>query len=215
MGRRRGIGAYRGVSGDADSRSIELAPHRIDGYDNVYDYLAEAVHLYGLSSRDRDVRLRLFRKLLALYGECGFESRLKSALLRSDMIELLDEAKAALRRSLALAKPYLASQLLPVIARWRTEDALALTPVILAERGGVPNPAVNVAEALRYVPYGASGPLLAALAQDDDSVVADEARRSLASFNRQSGSRRSGMAIPRRPFSFRALDKIGRVGVFA
>jgi hypothetical protein len=70
---------FRKLEHFVDSRLHDracLEPHRLHGYDNVYDLLADAVDLMRLnrSDRERD-RERVFGKLLALYGPCWFEGR--------------------------------------------------------------------------------------------------------------------------------------------
>lgn len=131
---------------------VTLSPHRIHGYDNVYDEIAQAVRAYGLSGGDASVRERLYRKLLYLYGPLRFESRLKGALLREEGLKdgLYSEVIAAIERALALGEPYLASQLLPVAAKWAPSEAPRLIALFSACPAQTPDPAANVAEALEY-----------------------------------------------------------------
>ena len=164
-------------------QAMEFAPHRIYDYDNVYDELAEAVYLFGLSSVDhRDDRVRVFRKLLALYGPCFFESKLKRALLRLDFSELAPDVRGALERALGLGRVYLASQLLPPLARWEGEAARPLLERILsaARDPRRPDPLSNVAEALGYLPGPDSRRRLEQYARSGERAVSDEARRALA-----------------------------------
>lgn len=164
-------------------RQMEFAPHRIYDYDNVYDELAEAVYLFGLSSVDhRADRLRVLQKILALYGPCGFESKLKRALLRLDFPELAPDVRDALERALALGDVYLASQLLPPLARWEGEAVRPLLARVAAAPRDPrrPDPLSNVAEALGFLPGPDSRHRLEQFARSADRAVSDEARRALA-----------------------------------
>ena len=164
-------------------RKMEFAPHRIYDYDNVYDELAEAVYLFGLSSVDyRADRVRVFRKLLALYGPCSFESGLKRALLRLDFPELASDVRAALERALEMGRVYLASQLLPPLARWEGEAARPLLARFLSapREPRRPDPLLNVVEALGYLPGPDSRRQLQQYQQSQDPAVSDEASRALA-----------------------------------
>ncbi len=71
------------------------------------------------------------------------------------------------------------SQLLPVLANWRPEAAWALFPSFLQSPSAVPNPAANVAEALRYIDSPASRELANRLARHPNRAVAAEALESL------------------------------------
>jgi len=161
---------------------MEFAPHRISDYDNVYDELAEAVYLFGLSSVDsRDDRLRVPGKLLALYGPCFFESKLKRALLRLDLPALASDGRAALERALGLGRVHLASQLLPPLARWVGEAVRPLLAQIVAapREARAPDPLSNVAEALGYLPGSESRRRLERYALLPNPAVSDEAHRAL------------------------------------
>ena len=159
----------------------EFYPHRIYGYDNIYDVLSDALGDFrGRSDEFREQRQRLFEKLLQLYGPFDFEGDLKFALLKCDFPELERAIEGAIARALQVGKPYLASQLLPPLARFNQAAALARFPRFTGLGKASPNPDVNVAEALRYVSADVSVPLLQQLSQHRDKVVADEARKSLA-----------------------------------
>ncbi len=157
----------------------EFAPHRIYDYDNVYDELAYAVYLYGLSSKHETDRKRIFEKLLRLYGPSQFESKLKYALLKSDFHELSPAVKEAIERAVALNRPYLASQLLPVLARWEPGKAWDLIPQFLSYPRQTPDPVLNVAEALGYINRSESKNLLRDLENSSDTLIAQKARESL------------------------------------
>jgi hypothetical protein len=62
-------------------REIVFEPLRRYGYDNIYDIFAEAIEIYGYTQKNHQSIIEAYRKLLELYGECIFESRLKIALL--------------------------------------------------------------------------------------------------------------------------------------
>lgn len=171
-------------------RQMEFAPHRIYDYDNVYDEMAGAVDLFGLSSAEhQDDRVRILQKILALYGPCFFESKLKDALLDSDFSELLPDTQAALERALKLNRMYLASQLLPPLARWEGEavrpllERFSLPP---SSREQAPDPRTNVAEALGYLPGLQSRQQLAVMAQSPETVIAEEAQAALSKLSGRS-----------------------------
>ena len=155
------------IDGRVDQR-LTLAPHRIWDYDNGYDEMAHAVSLYALSSdTEWPARLRILGKLLALYGPCFFESNLKAALLALEpalAAELGPAMRAALARTQEKGQLYLASQLLPPLARVDSAAARALVnafPGLL--RKAAPKPSAgeadsiraNVLEALGYLPVSA------------------------------------------------------------
>ncbi|QDT24735.1 hypothetical protein Enr10x_00250 [Gimesia panareensis] len=158
-----------------DRQGIEI-PHRIHGYNNLYDEFAYAVFLWNDSQKRTADRRRIYSRLLALYGECDFESKFKHALLNSDFSELLPEVIQAMQRATARDKIYLASQLLPVIARWDTEAAWDLFDEFLKQPAQTPHPAINVAEALGYFDSDAGLQLLKKLIVHPDSVVANQAK---------------------------------------
>jgi len=165
---------------------LEFAPHRLYGYDNVYDILADAVSIYGLNSDDRrEQRQRVFAKLLQLYGPCDFERWLRDALLDSDFLELAPAIDQAITRALRFKKPYLASQLLPSLARFDPSRAIARFDEFSGLGPMTPNPEVNVAEALRYVPPDVGRPRLEKLIHHKDHVVANQAKDSLAAISAQ------------------------------
>ncbi|WP_223648956.1 hypothetical protein [Hymenobacter psoromatis] len=155
------------IDGRVDQR-LTMAPHRIWDYDNGYDEMAWAVDLYGLSPEaQRPAQLRVLGKLLALYGPCFFESNLKAALLDLALplaAELGPAMRAALARTQEAGQLYLASQLLPPLARVDSAAARRLVdafPGLL--RQAAPKPSAgeadsiraNVREALGYLPASA------------------------------------------------------------
>lgn len=166
-----------------DIRIDELGvniPHRILSYNNIFDELAYAVYLYGDVGQRTADQVRIYKKLLSIYGPCDFESKLKTALLCSEYKELFGDVENACRRSIDLGKKYLASQLLPVIARWDQATAWKLIPLFLEEAVVTPNPTANVVEALKYVEPSLGTPLLHQLVSHADSVVANEAKQLIA-----------------------------------
>jgi hypothetical protein len=154
-------------------------PHRIYGYNNVYDELAYAVYLFGHCQRRVTDQKRIFSKLLNLYGPYDYESKLKHALLKTDFRGLLADVEQASQRAMTFGKFYLASQLLPVIAKWNAGIAWRLFPLFLEMPIQTPNPAVNVAEALEYIDSDEARSQLRQLCHHPDPVVAGEASRVL------------------------------------
>jgi hypothetical protein len=104
----------------------------------------------------------LFRRLLGLYRPADFESRLKYALLRWNGLELVPDVLAAIHRAEHLCKRYLASQLLPPLARWQGAACMAvLAPFTQAKDD--PNPKVNVAESIQFLNPETAKPILSTL----------------------------------------------------
>jgi hypothetical protein len=158
----------------------EFAPHRIYGYDNVYDELAEAVQFYGSDGSDRAAQVRILRKILKLYGPNVFESSLKSALIGRDFPELAPDIQEALDRALAHGRIYLASQLLPPLAKYRPQIAWSYRSQFLRSPDDeVPHPACNVAEALQFIATPEARALLEKLRHHPGHAVPEVAEESL------------------------------------
>lgn len=162
----------------------EISPHRIENYDNVYDDLAYAVHLYGLTGKDFFAQQRIFKKLLNIYGYCHFQSLLKLSLLKSECPEIIQDVQAAIERSLKNGYEYLASQLLPVLAKWQPEIAWLYVEKFMSFPKQTPDPIANVAEALKYIHTNESLTILKQLRKHDDYAVSEEATKSLSSFSK-------------------------------
>lgn len=158
-----------------DRLGVEVE-HRIYGYNNIYDEFAYAMKLYAISCRRLPDQCRIYRKLLALYGEFCFEGRLKQSLLSVDSSELLPDVIDASHRAWERGRFYLASQLLPVIASWSPPLAWELLPRFLTDAIVTPNPTANVVEALSYIRTLEGTQLLLRLAEHPDEVVSNEAR---------------------------------------
>jgi HEAT repeat protein len=159
---------------------IQLAPHRLYGYDNVYDLLAEAIEIYGYTQQDHKEIIDIYRKLLDLYGECTFESRLKIALLNHQYDVLANEVIQAINRAINNKRYYLASQLLPVLAKWGYREIVkTLISNFMTWPQHSPNPLSNVAESLRYLHDFESLSLLNTLQNHQDSSVSEQAKASL------------------------------------
>jgi len=165
----------------------EISPNRIYDYDNVYDELAYAAHLYRLTVGETPEGVRIFRKLLGLYGTCRFESRLKHALLKTQGTELLPDVRAAMERAWNAGHEYLASQLLPPLARWDPEGAEAWSLKLMNAKD--PLALANVAEALAYVDTEHARTLLRRLAAHPERAIADQASDSLAKLSAASADR--------------------------
>ncbi len=163
-------------------RLAEFYPHSIYGYDNVYDVLADSLSDLRYRGNDlrREQRQRVFEKLLALYGEFEFRGELKGALLVCDFAQLEGPIDQAMTRAFHYQRTYLASQLLPPLARFNPARAVQRCPEFSGFARLSPNPEVNVAEALVYVPPEISRPQLEKLTQHRDKVIAQQAKSSLA-----------------------------------
>ncbi|WP_020408551.1 hypothetical protein [Hahella ganghwensis] len=159
-----------------------FSPNRITGEDNVYDELSYAVHLYGLSEGNKERMLKAFKKILAIYPDYYFESKLKLGLLSNDFVELIPFIEKAINNTLSLGKTYQASQLLPVLTKldpdkgWQTIQQFTNLPA------STPNPKANIAEALKYYPSEESLELLNTYTKNQDPAVALEAEQSLKYF---------------------------------
>lgn len=155
------------VDGRVDQR-LALAPHQSGGSDNGYDEMAQAVGRYGLApAARRPAQLRVLGKLLAPYGPCFFAAHLKAALLALEpplAAELGPAMRAALARTQEEGQLYLASQLLPPLARVDGAAARALLdpfPALLQQAAPKPSAEeanrirANVLEAVGYLPVSA------------------------------------------------------------
>jgi hypothetical protein len=121
---------------------------------------------------------RLYRKLLALYGPCIFESKLKQVLLDCDVRDLSDDVLAAIERAWNLDRAYLASQLLPVLARWSPEHFWRLVPRFV-DASDEPPPVLNVIEGLGHVMGPDRDALLKKLSTHRDDRVAGAAQKEV------------------------------------
>ena len=105
---------------------IELEPHRIWGQDNVYDIIARAFSItLRFTDYNKEEVIISLSNILSLYGECFFESKLKYALIDSDVPQLLPSIKQAMQAALNHERYYQASQLLPVLAKYDKAYAFA------------------------------------------------------------------------------------------
>lgn len=159
---------------------MEFSPHRITGEDNFYDELADAVSIYFGATGDTSNTLRIFRKLLTLYPLHFFQGHLKYALLARPFPELATDLIAALKSSLTSGRIYQASQLLPPIAQISPGDAWELIPIFIDAEPSVPDPAANVAEALKYIRSEESKALARKYLLHNGPGVSNEAKRTLA-----------------------------------
>ncbi|MEZ0609897.1 hypothetical protein ACAW74_15370 [Fibrella sp. WM1] len=109
-------------------QTITLEPHRLWDEDNVYDVIADALSVAILSGYEVEKILTVIRPILALYGTCYFESKLKHVLVKLNTPALLPNIEEALQLALDNKRYYQASQLLPVIAHYNTASALSKLP---------------------------------------------------------------------------------------
>lgn len=156
-----------------------FSPNRITDEDNVYDELSYAVHLYGLSGGNRSNMLKLFTKLLAIYPKYFFESKLKHSLLRNEFAELIPSIEDAISKTLASGKHYQASQLLPALTKLDPEKGWQAMQKFINLPESVPDPAANIAEALKYLSPHKAESLLQQYVSSESPGVAEEARKSL------------------------------------
>lgn len=96
---------------------IEFEPHRIWGEDNVYDVISDALYISMMNGQSRNAILPILKKILSMYGDHFFESRLKTVLMKINSIELLQDIKNAIQSALENERYYQASQLLPVVTK--------------------------------------------------------------------------------------------------
>ncbi len=157
-----------------------FAADRLTGADRRYDLLAEAIHLYLLSGGSQTRAAAAFNALLALYPHHYFQSQLKRALLHHATRDMADRIAESMQACLAAGKTYQGSQLLPVLAKLAPQRCWKMLSLFAALPGDIPDPATNVAEALRYIPSPESDAMLAQYLLHDGGGVAAEARASLA-----------------------------------
>lgn len=170
-------------------KKIEVSPHRINGDDNVYDEIAKAIKISAFNDSTGifdNQRRRIVKKLLKLYGECYFESNLKYLLLddalngNDKFKDLLPDVEKAFIRCVKMKRNYLASQLLPVIAKWQSSLTYQFINAVRQMPAETPNPANNLAEALRFIPSPQSVQMLTQLKNNSDEAVRSEAEKSLS-----------------------------------
>ena len=179
-----GMAAIERMFDERVHRRGSLSPHRLYDYENCYDWLAEAAELYATAGGDRRRTIDVYRRALALYGDQRFECRLKEALMQlREEDGLIGDVEAAIRRSLARGRVYLASQLLPVIASWRADAFWDWLPSFEeAPADLLPNPLCNVAEGLGIVGTTRGKERLEAMRAHPDSGVRFEVEEALGRF---------------------------------
>lgn len=158
----------------------EISPHRLYGYDNVYDEIAWALYLsIDNDQKPSDYVFSLMKKLLKLYGPCDFEGSIKLCLLDIECSKIIDDIYEAFIRALDFNKEYLASQLLPVIAKWNHSKRWDIIQTILKADKQTPDPAHNVAQALGYINTDQSKKILLDLSKHSENSIVEEAQKSL------------------------------------
>ncbi len=133
-------------------KTTGFEPHQLWGEDNLYDVTAEALGIAVLSGFDRREIMEIIKRILKLYGECFFESRLKRVLIDFNEPELLPAIKQAMSLALDYKRYYQASQLLPVLARY--DSSYAMSQVILFKSLVAQDSRItyNLAEMQTYLP---------------------------------------------------------------
>jgi hypothetical protein len=181
----------RTIEGFIDNKihlTMEVSPHRLYGYDNVYDEIAWAIYLSIEDDENPpEYVLNLIRKILKLYGPCEFEGSLKLCLLDINCSKLLPDIYKAFERAMDLNKKYLASQLLPILAKWNHVKCWEIIKTLLALKRQTPDPAHNIAEALGHINTIESKKLLSDLSKYPEVTVVEEARKSLAALKTSQG----------------------------
>ncbi|MDM8561234.1 hypothetical protein [Candidatus Parabeggiatoa sp. HSG14] len=179
-GDKQGFNKIKDLINEKIHNKIQLASHRLYGYDNVYDLFAEAIEIYGYTQEDHKDIIEAYRKLLYLYGECAFESRFKIALLNNKYDALTNNIIDAIIRAIKNRRYYLASQLLPVLAKWEyIETVKEFIQIFMPLPQHSPNHLANVAESLQYINDKESVSILNQLLNHHDSSVSDQAKKSL------------------------------------
>lgn len=96
----------------------DFEPHRIYGEDNVYDVVANALHIAILNGKNKQDLYPYIKWFLSVYGEHFFESNLKEFLLKTDCRPLFGEIEQAMKSALQNKRYYQASQLFPVLVHY-------------------------------------------------------------------------------------------------
>lgn len=156
-----------------------LTPHRLYGYDETLDRYAEAVKVALLNGASPTRVRRIYQQLLSVYGPVQFESRLKRALLKWKGEPLVAEVEQAIDRALGEGHPYMASQLLPVLARWDEGAFWAQLEHFEDLKPRTPDFRANIAEALGHIGGARARAQLEVLSGCDSAAVRDEARKAL------------------------------------
>ncbi len=148
----------------------------------AFDEMADAVGLFALSSQEMaDERKRILEKILNLYGEMDFESKLKHTLLKSKFTSLLPSVEKAVERANNLEKIYLASNLLPILGKWRSSVFHHWTEVFAKSPDQTPNPKYNVVESLHFLPQSEKTEVKNLLLTSSDSCIVDLAKTTSGS----------------------------------
>lgn len=175
-----GLKSIEGFIDNKIHMTMEVSPHRLYGYDNVYDEIAWALYLSIEDDQNpSEFVLNLIKKILKLYGPCDFEGSLKLCLLDINCSTLLSDVYKALERALDFNKEYLASQLLPILAKWNHDKRWEIIESFLVLERQTPDPAHNIAESLGYIDTIESKKILSDLSKYPDATVVEEARKSL------------------------------------
>jgi HEAT repeat protein len=182
-GDRRGLERLERLVDERVHRRQELAPHRF-GYDNVYDEIARAVALYGsVGGGPRPDQVRVFRELLGLYGENKSQGELARALAEGSFCELSSEIEKAIERSID-DNPYMASQLLPALAKCDGARAMTFVKRLWDIDPGNPHPGNGIADALAVMNTPESRSLLVKLTSHPNEIVAKTVRQALQKISR-------------------------------
>ncbi len=98
----------------------KFSPNRINGEDNVYDEFSYAFLISTYNTISQAQLFPYFVKILDLYGISFFESKLKSVLLKLEILSplLSDTIEKGMISAIDNKRYYQASQLLPVVSKY-------------------------------------------------------------------------------------------------
>ncbi|BAP32488.1 uncharacterized protein CHSO_3451 [Chryseobacterium sp. StRB126] len=96
----------------------DFEPHRLYGEDNVFDVMANALHIATFNGKTEQELYPYIKRFLDLYGEKFFESNLKMFLLKADCRPIFREIEQAMKSALQHERYYQASQLFPVLVHY-------------------------------------------------------------------------------------------------
>jgi hypothetical protein len=178
-----GIAALNTLMSNKIHESIEFAPHRITGKDNIYDEFAHSVHLYLLSGGNKLKAIHLFKALLDKYAHFFFESKLKRALMKNIFHVLEPNIQVALEKSFQMKLFFQSSQLLPVLMQLNKERGGVYVQSFLNIARIEPKVEENIAQALRYIKTHDAMELLKRYSRSSSILVKEQALESLKILN--------------------------------
>ncbi len=163
-----------------------IDPDRINGRDNVYDNLSEAVDYYELSGGDTRIIERLYKKILNLFPDQFFRGRIQVALQSSSVTsKLLFEISTAIEKTVQ-NNLFQASLLLPALAKHDNKVAHEIIKRHFHPKKNLHKDAMeNVAEALQFIPSKESFDWLNTLLNSSKKLVVSKAETTLNILNQK------------------------------